>query len=108
VYTITEIINWYQPKIDTFVSPMKCICNLATSKNELSSDSTVILAIGAIDASSSCTIGGNLTVGGFISAKPYVSLRVGTSGGTPSTGTSVVTIGTPGTVSLTQYVFLLM
>ena len=105
VCTKTAIINAYQPKNDTFVSPLKCIFNLATSKNELSIDSTAILSIGAIDASSNCTIGGNLTVGGFLVAKPYVSLRVGTSGGTPSTGTSTVTIGTPGTASFTQYGF---
>ena len=49
---------------------------------------------------------GNLTVNGFIVAKPYASLRVSTAGGTPSTGTTAVTIGTPGTVSLIQYGFL--
>ena len=49
---------------------------------------------------------GNLTVNGFIAAKPYASLRVSTAGGTPSTGTTVGTIGTPGTVSLVQYGFL--
>ena len=48
-------------------------------------------------------MGGNLTVNGFIAAKTYASLRVGTSGGTPSTGTIAGTIGTPGTVSLIQY-----
>ena len=106
VYTKTAIINAYQPKIDTFVSPLKCIFNLATIKNELSIDSTAILSIGAIDALSNCTIGGDLTVNGFIAAKPYASLRVATAGGTPSTGTTVGTIGTPGTVSLFQYGFL--
>jgi hypothetical protein len=79
---------------------------LATSKNELSIDSTAILSIGTIDALSNCTIGGNLTVNGFIAAKPYASLRVATAGGTPSTGTTVGTIGTTGTVSLFQYGFL--
>ena len=49
---------------------------------------------------------GNLTVSGFIAAKPYASLRVATAGGTPSTGTAVGAIGTPGTVSLFQYGFL--
>ena len=88
VYTKTAIVNAHQPKIDTFVSPLTCIFNLATSKNELSIDSTAILSIGAIDALSNCTIGGNLTVNGFIVAKPFASLRVATAGGTPSTGTT--------------------
>jgi hypothetical protein len=52
------------------------------------------------------TVTGNLTVGGWISAKPFVSLRVATTGGTPSTGTSVATTGTPGTVSMSQYGFI--
>ena len=50
-------------------------------------------------------IDSNLTVNGFISAKPFVSLRVITSGGTPSTGTTTGTIGTPGTVALTYFGF---
>jgi hypothetical protein len=42
-------------------------------------------------------IDSNLTVNGFISAKPYVSLKITTSGGTPSTLLNgVTTIGTPG------------
>ena len=49
---------------------------------------------------------GNLIVNGYISAKPYASLRVATAGGIPSTGTAVGTIGTPGPVSLIQYGFL--
>jgi hypothetical protein len=56
------------------------------------------------------TIGGNLTVSGFTNTKPYASLRVTTTGGgtfaTPSTGTTVETIGTPGAVTLVQYGFL--
>ena len=55
VYTKTEIINAYQPQIDTFVSPLKSILNLVTGINALSIDSKAILAIGAIDASSNCT-----------------------------------------------------
>ena len=51
-------------------------------------------------------LNGNLSVVGFIDARPFASLRVGTSGGTPSTGTIAGTIGTPGTVSLIQYGFL--
>ena len=53
-----------------------------------------------INCYSSATIGGNLTVTGFISAKPYVSLNVVTSGGTPST---LSVIGTPGTMTVTNY-----
>ena len=49
---------------------------------------------------------GNLSVGGFIDARPFASLRVATAGGTPSTGTTVGTIGTPGTTTLVQYGFL--
>jgi hypothetical protein len=106
VYAKTAIINAYQPKIDTFVSPLKCIFNWATIKNELSIDSTAILSIRTINALSYCTIGGNLTVNGFIAAQPYASLRILTTGGTPPTGTTVRNIGTPGTVTLVQYGFL--
>jgi hypothetical protein len=43
------------------------------------------------------TIGGNLTVNGFTNTKPYISLRITTSGGTPGTVLNgVTTIGTPG------------
>ena len=52
------------------------------------------------------TIVGNLTVNGFIAARPYASLRILTTGGTPSTVTTVGNIGTPGTVSLFQQGFL--
>ena len=46
----------------------------------------------------------NLVLTGYLSAKPYVSLKVTTSGGTPSTNPSgsTLTLGTPGTVTLTQ------
>ncbi len=64
----TEIVNAYQPKVDTFVSPLKRILKLATHKNELSIDSTANLAIGSIDTVGNSTIGGNLTVNGFIAA----------------------------------------
>ena len=47
---------------------------------------------------------GNLVLTGYLSAKPYVSLKVTTSGGTPSTNPSgsTLTLGTPGTVTLTH------
>jgi hypothetical protein len=49
----------------------------------------------------------NLTVNGFIAAKPYVSLRVATSGGTPSSVSgSTLTIGTAGTTTLTNNGFI--
>ena len=54
-------------------------------------------------------VNNNVTINGFLAAKPYVSLRVLTSTATPavaSTGTTAGSIGTPGTVSLTQYGFL--
>ena len=51
-------------------------------------------------------VAGNLSLTSFISAKPFVSLRVITSGGTPSTGTTTGTTGTPGTVALTYYGFI--
>ena len=48
----------------------------------------------------------DLTVNGFISAKPYISFRVSTTGGVPSTVSgSTVTIGTPGTVAITNFGF---
>ena len=54
-------------------------------------------------------VNNNVTINGFLAAKPYVSLRVLTSTATPavaSTGTTAGSIGTPGTVSMTQYGFL--
>jgi hypothetical protein len=51
---------------------------------------------------------GNLVVAGYMSAKPFVSLRVATTGGIPSTGTTTnpMTIGTVGTTTLAQYGFI--
>jgi hypothetical protein len=65
---------------------------------------------GAISSASSsttgnATVGGDLSVTGFLSAKPYISLRIVTTGGTPSTvsgSPATVTVGTPGTVTLTN------
>ncbi len=46
---------------------------------------------------------GHLVVAGYMSAKPYISLKVTATGGTASTVSgSTVTIVTPGTVALTQ------
>ena len=45
------------------------------------------------------SISGSLSVAGFLAAKPYISFRVSTSGGTPSSAT---TVGTPGVVTLTN------
>jgi hypothetical protein len=54
------------------------------------------------------TVVGNLTVNGFTATKPYVSLRINTSGGTPTTvvtvgGVTTTTIGTPGTMTVQNY-----
>ncbi len=38
----------------------------------------------------------------YLNAKPYISLKVATAGGTPSTGTTVGTIGTPGAMTITS------
>ncbi len=65
----------------------------------MSIDSTSISAILPINSVGNSTICGNLSVNGFIAAKPYAALRVGPPGGTPSTGTSAGNIGTPGTAS---------
>ena len=98
------IINAYQPENDTFVSPLKCIFNLATSKNDLPIDSTANLAKGSIYTVGNSTIGGNLTVNCFIAAKPYVSFKVSTTGGVPSTVSgSTVTTRSPGTVTITNF-----
>ena len=75
----------------------------------LKSDGTNALRIydnGISQFSSNVIVDGSLTVGSFFANKPYISLRVSTSGGTPSTvdGTTV-TIGTAGTASLTQLGF---
>jgi hypothetical protein len=59
----------------------------------------------SLDVTGNTTIGGNLTLTGYLAAKPFVSLRVITGGGTPSTvNTSGVTIiGTPGASLVTPY-----
>jgi hypothetical protein len=62
-----------------------------------------------LDVTGDTTIGGNLTLTGYLAAKPFVSLRVTTGGGTPSTlnaTTGVTTIGTPGAVVLVQNGFI--
>jgi hypothetical protein len=55
----------------------------------------------------SASIGGNLTVGGFISAKPYISLRVSTSlfssGAISAIPSTTSTIGTAGAVTVFNY-----
>jgi hypothetical protein len=47
----------------------------------------------SLDVSTNVTIGGNLTLTGYLSAKPFVSLRVMTGGGTPSTASVIGTAG---------------
>ena len=52
------------------------------------------------------SVTGSLTVSGPLTVKPYISLRVSTTGGTLSTVSgSTTTLGTPGTVSLTHLGF---
>ena len=60
------------------------------------------VVIGSTATNKNLTLNGNLSITGSISAKPYVSLRVVTAGGTASTNPSgsTLTIGTPGTTSL--------
>jgi hypothetical protein len=57
----------------------------------------------SLDVSTNVTIGGNLTLTGHLAAKPFVSLRVITGGGTPSTAT---VIGTPGASLVTPYGYI--
>ena len=57
----------------------------------------------SLDVTGNTTIGGNLTLTGYLAAKPFVSLRVVTGGGTPSTAT---VIGTAGLSVLNQYGFI--
>ena len=52
---------------------------------------------------SNLTVNGSLTVNRFYAIKPYISLKITTAGGTASTGTAVGSIGTPGTVTVTNY-----
>ena len=52
-----------------------------------------------LDVSGSTTIGGNLTLTGYLAAKPFVSLRIVSGGGTPSTAT---VIGTAGATAVVQ------
>ena len=69
---------------------------------------TNLTAQGNLAVSGNSTLSGSLavndlTVNGFISAKPYISLKVITTGGSVSTVSgSTVTLGTPGTVTLTH------
>ena len=70
---------------------------------------TNLTAQGNLAVSANSTLSGSLavndlTVNDFISAKPYISLKVTTTGGSVSTvnGSGVVTLGTPGTVTLTH------
>ena len=69
---------------------------------------TNLTAQGNLAVSGNSTLSGSLavndlTVNGFISAKPYISLKVTTTGGSVSTVSgSTVTLGTPGTVTLTH------
>ncbi len=57
----------------------------------------------SLDVSTSVTIGGNLTLTGYLAAKPFVSLRIITAAGTPSTAT---VIGTAGGSLVQQYGFI--
>jgi hypothetical protein len=57
----------------------------------------------SLDVTGNTTIGGNLTLTGYLAAKPFVSLRVLTGGGTPSTAT---VIGTPGVSLVTPYGYI--
>jgi hypothetical protein len=70
----------------------------------VSSNSNSTIA-GNLAVNGNLTVGGDLSVTGFLSAKPYISLRIVTTGGTPSTvsgSPATVTVGTPGTVTLTN------
>ncbi len=70
-------------------APLKVKSFLSTFENGMSvgtamPTSAIALAVTGQGAfGGSLTVFGNLTVNGFIAAKPYASLRVGTSGGTP-------------------------
>ena len=94
------------------IAPLKVKSCLSTFENGMSvgiamPTSAIALAVtGQGVFGGSLTVFGNLMVNAFIAAKPYASLRVATAGGTPSTGTTVGTIGTPGTTTLVQYGFL--
>ncbi len=70
---------------------------------------TSLATSGDVIITGSLTVGNLLNTMSFYPVKPHVSLRVITSGGTPSTGTTTTplpsTIGTPGTVSVTNYGF---
>jgi hypothetical protein len=60
----------------------------------------------SLDVTGNTTIGGNLTLTGYLAAKPFVSLRVITGAGTATTisaSTGLPVIGTPGFSTLTQY-----
>jgi hypothetical protein len=61
----------------------------------------------SLDVTGNTTIGGNLTLTGYLAAKPFVSLRVATGAGTATTiSAGLPVIGTPGFSILTQYGYI--
>ena len=97
------------------LAPLRVNSTSSTFNNNVIIGAPKLLADTALTVMAGARIDGNLnvvgslTVEGFIAAKPFVSLRVATGvviGTTPSTGTILGTIGTPGPVGLTQYGFL--
>ena len=56
VYTKTQVANFFHPKIDSFVSPLKCDLNILSGINALSIDSTAHLSIGDITCSGTLNI----------------------------------------------------
>ena len=63
----------------------------------------------SLDVTGNTTIGGNLTLTGYLAAKPFVSLRVVTGGGTATTisaSTGLPVIGTPGLSVINQYGYI--
>ena len=90
------------PSSISFVTP--CVIGAALSNQPLTVNGTLIAKNVTISDTLSCNA---LSVTGFIPAKPYVSGRVATTGGTPSSVSgSLLTIGTPGTTVFNNYGFI--
>ena len=92
-------------EVARFYNDYRCRFNGDTTILGNADVSGTLYSAGPVTCNQTLSVGGNLTVTGYLSARPYISLRVATTGGTPSTvsgSPATVTLGTPGTVTLTH------
>ena len=100
------IQNTVGSEVARFYNDYRCRFNGDTTILGNADVSGTLYSAGPVTCNQTLSVGGNLTVTGYLSARPYISLRVATTGGTPSTVVAgsppTVTLGTPGTVALTH------